>query len=941
MPRTNLTVGQTIKWPQKEYRLVKGELILIAELTNEEGIILLRRGLISFKAGWIIPSFNPDTTELKFQFKAVTDTFLEEVDSTNSDELIQTNQDSRNYQIWSSIINQLISQNLDIWNKGVIRQIKRPVHIVKAEFTQHIHELMLQQVRQQKEKSADYESIDAHAERRLFLSFEEGDSSQSQSLTKIKSFSNSGVNSQDPLLAALQLISDELDRTITQPKLSPSNQRERLFSILNSSGFIYREVLLNEIALVNDCGQLIGFSDDDDNSPIVLLSSRDGYQVWQPAVMDCPLPIKECSQVLNQLNPRVISVFPGFRKEDLTTMGLLRFSYGQPQNTETFVFTGLLLGLALGFVLSIGNEVGAARWIFGMGASGLLVGGTLGVLSGGFRTAVGVMLLATLLGLLTPTFNTIITNQALPDRDFLLLLQLAGILFIAGMTRVALEWTQSRALQSAQQRGAVRSQFAAMNRLLTLSTDFFRKYTFGDVQMRFAALEQLKGEIQTLLEGGLLKATLTSIYILFMLKISVKLTLLALVIALMLLVPTAIVSLQSRALIRKQQLVAGGAQTRNLELISSVSKLRLAGAEAAAAHWWGDQFRRITSLEMARDAKEGVSKLLQGVMPNLGTLLLYIVISKLASEALQSPSVNSPNIGELLGFFSAFGIFIGSMASLANLFVGAFDVPMIYKRTQPILEAIPESLDDLVDPGDLQGSIALDRVSYRYERRQPLTLQQVSIKVSPGEFIALVGPSGSGKSTIIRMLLGFGDPEEGTVSFDSQPLKGLRKDRVRKQIGTVMQNSSIMTGTIFECIAGGSLISQEQAWEAAEQVAIADDIRQMPMGMQTFLPEGGGTLSGGQRQRLCIARALVNSPKILIFDEATSALDNRTQRLVTESLQAMSITRIAVAHRLSTIRNADRIYVLQAGQIRQVGSFDQLMQQEKGLFANLMKRQMA
>ena len=155
-----------------------------------------------------------------------------------------------------------------------------------------------------------------------------------------------------------------------------------------------------------------------------------------------------------------------------------------------------------------------------------------------------------------------------------------------------------------------------------------------------------------------------------------------------------------------------------------------------------------------------------------------------------------------------------------------------------------------------------------------------------------------------------------------------------------MQNSSIMSGTIFECISGGSFVSQEQAWEAAEQVAIADDIRRMPMGMQTFLPEGGGTLSGGQRQRLCIARALVNKPKILIFDEATSALDNRTQRLVTESLQAMSITRIAVAHRLSTIRNADRIYVLEAGQIRHVGNFDQLIVQEKSLFADLMKRQM-
>ncbi|MCP4800093.1 MAG: ATP-binding cassette domain-containing protein [bacterium] len=655
--------------------------------------------------------------------------------------------------------------------------------------------------------------------------------------------------------------------------------------------------------------------------------------------MKDPLPIQDCNQILDQLNPSMFSVNPGFREQDLTTIGLLRFAYGQPKNTETFIIGGLLMGLALGFLLSIGKDVGAARWIFGMGATGLIMGGTLGVLSGGFRIATAVMLIGTLLSLLTPTFNTIITNQALPDQDLGLLLQMAGILCIAGLTRVTIEWTQGRSLQLAQQRGAVRSQFAAMNRMLSLSTDFFRKYTFGDIQMRFGALEQLRNEIQTLLEGGLLKAALTSIYVLFMLKISVKLTVLAFIVALMLMVPTAIVGLQSRALVRKQQIVAGGAQTRNLELISSVSKLRLAGAEAAAAHWWGDCFRRITTIQQLRDAKEAVSVLLQSIIPNLGQLLLFIVITRLASEATQNPGLNSPNIGELLGFFSAFGTFIGSMASMANLFVGAFDMPIIYQRARPILEATPEVVEDLVDPGQLRGGISLDRVSYRYERSHPLTLDHVSIQARPGEFIAIVGPSGSGKSTLVRMLLGFGDPEEGTVRFDGQPLKGLRKDRIRQQIGTVMQNASIMSGTIFESIAGGSLITQEQAWQAAEQVAIADDIREMPMGMQTVLPEGGGSLSGGQRQRLCIARALVRDPKILIFDEATSALDNRTQRMVTESLHAMAITRIAVAHRLSTISNADYIYVLESGQVKQAGKFDDLMQND-GLFSDLMKRQM-
>ncbi|MCP4799550.1 MAG: multidrug ABC transporter, partial [bacterium] len=322
--------------------------------------------------------------------------------------------------------------------------------------------------------------------------------------------------------------------------------------------------------------------------------------------MNKPVPINQAYDLLNQLNPRVISIFPGFLPQDLTTLGLLRFSYGKPRQTQNYIIGGVLVGLAIGFLLAIGKEVGAARWIFGMGGTGLMVGATLGVLSGGFRIAVGVMLLSTCLGLLTPTFNTIITNQALPDKDLGLLLQISGILIVAGFATVCMEWTQSKSLQIAQQRGAVRSQFASMHRMLTLPTDFFRQYSFGDLQLRFQSIDELRNEIKTLLEGGLLRAVLTSIYILFMLRISVKLTLLSIVIALMLMIPTAIVGLQSRPLQRRQEEVEGVAQTRNLQLIGSVSKLRLAGAESSAARWWGQSFRRITTIEMALDAKEAV-----------------------------------------------------------------------------------------------------------------------------------------------------------------------------------------------------------------------------------------------------------------------------------------------------------------------------------------------
>jgi ATP-binding cassette subfamily B protein len=279
------------------------------------------------------------------------------------------------------------------------------------------------------------------------------------------------------------------------------------------------------------------------------------------------------------------------------------------------------------------------------------------------------------------------------------------------------------------------------------------------------------------------------------------------------------------------------------------------------------------------------------------------------------------------------------MASLADLAVGAFDIPILWERAEPLLKNPIEILPDASDPGELKGAIALDRVSYRYKPELNLTLDRVSFDAKPGEFIALVGPSGSGKSTVVRMLLGFGSPEEGTVYYDGKPLQSLKLDLVRRQIGTVMQNSGIFAGSIFEVIAGSASISIDQAWEAAEMVSLADDIRDMPMGMQTVVPEGGGTLSGGQRQRLAIARALVRKPKLLIFDEATSALDNLTQAVVTQSLEKLMVTRVVIAHRLSTIKNADKIVVIQKGQVVETGVYKTLMD-AGGVFFQLMNRQL-
>jgi ABC-type bacteriocin/lantibiotic exporter with double-glycine peptidase domain len=253
---------------------------------------------------------------------------------------------------------------------------------------------------------------------------------------------------------------------------------------------------------------------------------------------------------------------------------------------------------------------------------------------------------------------------------------------------------------------------------------------------------------------------------------------------------------------------------------------------------------------------------------------------------------------------------------------------------------VPEVDIAKADPGRLNGDIELSHVSFRYTEDGPYAVNDISLQIKAGEFVALVGPSGAGKSSVFRLLLGFDIPESGAIYFDGKDLAHLDAEAVRRQLGVVTQDSRVMPGTIQANIIGSSLLTVQDAWEAARLAGLDNDIREMPMGMQTIISEGGGTFSGGQLQRLMIARAIVRKPRILLFDEATSALDNRTQAIVSQSLERLQATRIVIAHRLSTIEHADRIFVFQAGRIVQAGSYHDLIN-EPGAFADLARRQIA
>jgi len=295
--------------------------------------------------------------------------------------------------------------------------------------------------------------------------------------------------------------------------------------------------------------------------------------------------------------------------------------------------------------------------------------------------------------------------------------------------------------------------------------------------------------------------------------------------------------------------------------------------------------------------------------------------------------------GRFLAFFAAFGQSLVAMGAMAEAIGESLIAIPRLDRLRPLITEPAEIAEVRNPPGELSGALELGQVTFRYDPSGPAVLQKVSLQVSKGEYVALVGPSGSGKSTIFRLLLGFEKPESGIVFFDGKAINTLDISAIRRQIGVVLQNGKLASGNLYENICGGAQLPLEQAWEAARLAGLDADIEAMPMGMHTVIAEGMNTLSGGQRQRLMIARALVHHPRILLFDEATSALDNRTQAIVSASLARLNVTRIVIAQRLSTVKSADRIVVLSAGEIVQSGTFATLVA-APGMFADFAKRQL-
>ena len=538
-------------------------------------------------------------------------------------------------------------------------------------------------------------------------------------------------------------------------------------------------------------------------------------------------------------------------------------------------------------------------------------------------------LLASVMSLVVPLATQIVYGDVFPSGERSLLFAVTALLAGAGIASIVLSFTRS--IAGLRIGGTIESVLlpATWDRLLRLPLSFFRRFSVGDLQARIAGISAARTAIEHGLTVvmGVVFASLTFVVMFVYSPLLAAVALVGCLLFIGALVPFSVVRMRR---VRLALELKGSLTGTEFQLIQAVAQMRVAGAERRAVDLWA----RAAASELAAEWRVARVAVVQTAVAVAVPSLLVAVIYAITGTQL----IDTLDPGSFMGFMAALGLFAGSFTKLYDELDPLLRIGPLYRRIEPLLSEPVEDGPGAIDPGSLDGAVALDHVSFCYDPDGPTILDDVSLEVRPGEFVAVTGPSGAGKSTLLRMLLGFETPDSGRVLYGERDLAGLRKDSVRRQIGAVLQGATVPAGTILAAIRGGQDLPESAVWDAVEAAGIAHDIRALPMQLQTMIAPGRSVFSTGQLQRLCIARAIASTPRIVLLDEATSALDNATQAAVAAALDRIQATRIVVAHRLSTIRHADRIYVLDHGRVVQTGTYESLMS-APGMFRDLVSRQ--
>ncbi|MEK8128735.1 NHLP bacteriocin export ABC transporter permease/ATPase subunit [Paenibacillus filicis] len=679
----------------------------------------------------------------------------------------------------------------------------------------------------------------------------------------------------DPLLFCARLVCECLGMELKIPKRWERGGKAE--DLFREAGIRCRKVALRSGWWREDNGPLLAFLED--GRPAALLPTGGSAYALRCETGDKPVIVTE--QLAARLRPFAYELYRPLPYRPLVPRDIIRFLLTPAAKKD--VTWGLAAGLSLG-----------------------------------------------VLGMALPAATGVIIDKILPGADASQLFQVMVLLMCIAFAGFGLRVTQSMAWLRIFGRWGASLHSATWDRLLNMPVGFFRLYNAGDLASRIGGVSAVFHLISGWLVSGMTIAFFSLLQFGLLFGYQPLLACLAVILTVVYMMIFAVLSLQAAKHTRRKTEQEGRVGGLLVQLLTNMPKLRVAAAEQRAFNRWSRAFSvQRSHVYRLRESGNRLT-VVNSTYPLLSSLLLFWVMS--ASDIRMNP-------GSFAAFHAAYATLIGSVIAFCASSLPLLELKPLYERIKPLMKEPPENEVRREDPGDLKGAIELSEVTFRYDGNSPPVLDHVSLRIKPGEYVAIVGASGSGKSTLLRLILGFEKPEQGAVYVDGKDLSGLELRAVRRRCGVVLQNGRLWAGDIAQNIIGqSSEYTIEDAWNAAQLVGMDEEIGRLPMGMHTVLSEGGGSLSGGQKQRILIARSIVHKPRIVLLDEATSALDQKSQEKITTMLRNMSSTRIVIAHRLSTIIHADRIVVMEQGRIVQQGSYTELIRQE-GLFARLAARQ--
>ena len=537
-------------------------------------------------------------------------------------------------------------------------------------------------------------------------------------------------------------------------------------------------------------------------------------------------------------------------------------------------------------------------------------------------------LAATAVGLLGPKLNNLLMGTVVDSKDYQLLMGITIFMISVSISSLLIRGITSLLMARINTKITISVQAATMMRVLSLPADFFKKYSAGDLSSRAQYIQSLCSMLVSCALNTGLTSIFSLMYIAQIFEYAPALVFPALGVILATLLFSLVTTFYQMKYTKKQMELSAEESGMSYSMITGIQKIRLSGAEERMFARWSKLYAEQLRVAYNPPLFLRANNAFGAIISLSGMIMMYYLAVR-----------SQVGVADYYAFNTAYGIVSGAFMSIAGIATTVAQFKPTIEMAKPIMDTIPEIAEGKPVIEQLSGGIEISNVSFRYHDGMPNVIDDLSLKIRPGQYVAIVGSTGCGKSTLLRLLLGFEKPQKGAIYYDGKDLAGIDLKSLRRKIGVVMQNGKLFHGDIFSnIIISAPHLSVDEAWAAAEMAGVADDIRKMPMGMHTMISEGSGGISGGQRQRIMIARAIAPKPKIIMLDEATSALDNITQKIVSDSLDTLKCTRIVIAHRLSTIRECDRIIYLESGKIVEDGTYDELIAQG-GKFAELVERQ--